>query len=106
MGGFVVDVRDMHDDLTHLTVTPKLIIDLAQRGHYLTPMKKYITDKSKADVLAKALVCFQVLWLLVQCFARKIAGYPISLLEPFVSRLVCIDDVWLVVQGKLSLRCL
>ncbi|KAF8460162.1 hypothetical protein BDZ91DRAFT_664725, partial [Kalaharituber pfeilii] len=40
-----------------------------------------IKDKSKADNLAKLLVCGQASWMVVQCIARKITGLPVTLLE-------------------------
>jgi len=43
--------------------------------------KAVIRDKSKADVLAKCLVCVQVSSMLVQTIGRKSVGYPIILLE-------------------------
>jgi hypothetical protein len=81
MGGLVVDVSDMHHRLKFLTLSPEVMLDLAKQGHFFAMSERAIKDKSKADVLAKGLVCFQVTWLLVQCIARKASGYPISLLE-------------------------
>ena len=43
--------------------------------------KKAIMDKSKADSLGKALVCFQILWMSIQTIARIPAKLPITLLE-------------------------
>ena len=40
-----------------------------------------IWDKSKANGLAKAIVCIQALWFCTQCIARLAQGMPISLLE-------------------------
>ena len=40
-----------------------------------------IDDRSKANVLGKALVCLQITWMLVECIARKAAGLPLTLLE-------------------------
>jgi hypothetical protein len=81
MGGLVVDVSDMHHRYKFLTLSPEAVIRLAEQGHFFAMSERAIKDKSKADVLAKGLVCFQVTWLLVQCIARKASGYPISLLE-------------------------
>ena len=41
----------------------------------------YIADKTKADSLAKLLVCIQAVWMLVQTIVRKTYGLPITLLE-------------------------
>ena len=81
MGGFVVDVSRLHNTLARLTVSPKGVAFLAKHGHFLKISDATIRDKSKADMLAKALVCIQVGWMLVQTISRKIIGYPISLLE-------------------------
>ncbi|KAF8453267.1 hypothetical protein BDZ91DRAFT_668735, partial [Kalaharituber pfeilii] len=40
-----------------------------------------IKDKSKADSLAKLLVCGQAGWMVIQCIARKSTGLPVTLLE-------------------------
>ena len=41
----------------------------------------YIADKTKADSLAKLLVCIQAVWMLVQTIVRKAYGLPVTLLE-------------------------
>lgn len=81
MGGFVADVGSIHDHYRYLTLAPRGVVELAKRGHLLRMPESSIRDKSKADILAKGLVCIQVTWLSVQCIARKVAGYPVSLLE-------------------------
>ena len=81
MGGFVVDVSHFHNTLSRLTVSPKGVAFLAKHGHSLKISDSTIRDKSKADILAKTLVCVQVGWTLVQTVARRIVGYPITLLE-------------------------
>lgn len=40
-----------------------------------------IGDKSKADNLAKSLVCIQVLWIIGQAIERRAANYPLTILE-------------------------
>ncbi|RPA83020.1 hypothetical protein BJ508DRAFT_77712 [Ascobolus immersus RN42] len=40
-----------------------------------------IRDKSKADSISKAVVCIQVVWMLFQVVARRIAGFGTTLLE-------------------------
>ena len=81
MGGFVVDVSHLHNTLSRLTISPKGVAFLAKHGHSLKISDSTIQDKSKADILAKRLVCVQVGWTLVQTIARRIVGYPITLLE-------------------------
>ena len=48
-----------------------------------------ISDKSKANLLAKALVCLQTGWFVVQCFGRLGQGLPLTTLE-----LLTISHVW------------
>ncbi|KAM7203206.1 hypothetical protein V8F20_004148 [Naviculisporaceae sp. PSN 640] len=43
--------------------------------------ESHIEDKSKADWMAKSLICIQVGWMVVQVLARAIKQMPISLLE-------------------------
>ena len=81
MGGFVVDVSHLHKTLSRLTMSPKGAAFLARHGHSLKISDSTIRDKSKADILTKTLVCVQVGWTLVQTIARRIVGYPITLLE-------------------------
>ena len=81
MGGFVVDVGHLHNSLSRLTISPKGIAFLAKHGHFLNISDTTIRDKSKADILGKMLVCFQVTWMLVQTISRRILGFPITLLE-------------------------
>ena len=81
MGGFVVDVSHLHNTLSRLTISPKGIAFLAKHGHFVKISDEAIKDKSKADWLAKSLVCIQVGWMLVQTVSRRIVGYPITLVE-------------------------
>ncbi len=57
------------------------VIYLARRGIFFEVSEEFIEDKSKADALAKALVCLQVTWTVIQVISKKAVGYPISLLE-------------------------
>ena len=81
MGGFTVDVSDMHDKLSRLTLTPKGVLHLAGLGLLKNVLDDEIRDKSKADWLAKSLVILQVSWMILQCISRRAAGYPLSPLE-------------------------
>jgi membrane protein implicated in regulation of membrane protease activity len=54
---------------------------LASQGHFFHPTRHTIDDKSKANILAKILICVQVLWMVGQVLERKVAEYPITLLE-------------------------
>ena len=81
MGGFIIDVSHLHNNLSRLTFSAKGLAFLAKHGHFIKISDAVIRDKSKADMLAKGLVCIQVSWMLVQTVSRKIVGYPITLLE-------------------------
>ena len=81
MGGIAVDVNEMHDRISNLTLTPAGIIYLAKQGHFIDIPDQEIYDKSKADVLAKSLVILQVSWVFVECVSRKAAGLPLAPLE-------------------------
>ena len=81
MGGFIVDVSSLHNTLSRLTISAKGLAFLAKHGHFVKMSDAAIRDKSKADMLIKSLACIQVSWMLVQTIARKVVGYPITLLE-------------------------
>ena len=81
MGGFVLDISRIHDLYRDMTITHHGVLRLAQNGLYLPVSDESISDKSKADLLAKGLVFCQVAFLAVQCIARKVQGLPVTLLE-------------------------
>ena len=81
MGGFAYDVGNLQDSFHLVTLTPRGIITLARQGQFVDIRTKDIKDKSKADIFTKSLVCVQVSWMVIQCIARKAAGYPLTLLE-------------------------
>lgn len=73
MGGFAVNTKDFpkSDKLPQLmksrmTITCSGLLALSQAGVVLKIDRETINDKSKADVLAKGLVIFQVIWMVVQ----------------------------------------
>lgn len=82
MGGFAANIEHLHDRITRrVTVTTGGVLFLARHGYFCHIKKHEINDKSKADVLAKGLVCIQVLWIAGQVVERTAAGFPITLLE-------------------------
>ena len=99
MGGFCADVSFMHNTWTRVTITTEGLLFLAENGYFMEIKGDYIRDKSKADLLAKGLVGFQILWLAGQAIERKIAGYPVTLLEihtlVHVLCAVCMFSLWL-----------
>jgi hypothetical protein len=78
MGGLALDVRDIHG---RRTLTPQGLLFFARRGFFFDIPEDTIRDKSKADILAKGLICCQVTWVVIQCIARKASGLPVTLLE-------------------------
>jgi hypothetical protein len=81
MGGIGVEIGQFHNALTQGTLTTNGLLFLADQGYFFELSTETIADKSKANLLAKSLVCLQVLWVAGQTIERKIAGYPISILE-------------------------
>jgi hypothetical protein len=91
MGGFVLEIDpttepyipamiDRHSPL-RLTLTSRGVRLLTKCGHIPYISEEFISDKSKADSLAKTLVCFQAAWFVIQILARLAAHLPITLLE-------------------------
>jgi hypothetical protein len=105
MGGIMVDVSDIDDEKSLLTLQPSGIVELAEKGHFLEISEKTIEDKSKANIWAKLLVCVQVIWMIIQCIGRKAQGLPISLLEinvlVHVACALCMYALWI----EVSLHC-
>ena len=81
MGGIALDVSKLVDDGDPKRVLPDGIHFLAREGTFVDIPSAAISDKSKANLLGKGLVCIQVLWFVVQCVARKVTRYPLVLLE-------------------------
>ena len=77
MGGFALRTTPT----TALTIT----LDMLLKKGTMEIIRQYpptaIDDKSKADLLAKVVACFQAGWMIVQCLGRKLGGLPITLLE-------------------------
>ena len=87
MGGFVLQPRDSAPFPIH----GLHLIYLLEEGYVNLPeiTSEEISDKSKANLLAKALVCLQTGWFVVQCFGRLGQDLPLTTLE-----LVTISYVW------------
>jgi hypothetical protein len=88
MGGFVIDTRPTRPEegeflhgSPRITVMAAGVLFLARHGCLPDISKEMIADKSKADPIAKSLVCIQAGWLIVQCIARLVSSLPITLLE-------------------------
>jgi hypothetical protein len=88
MGGFVFEAKRMHATIMNpgqerLTLTPVALRKLAVNAPALLPdlSRESIRDKSKANGLAKFLVCVQAIWFIAQTIGRLATDLPISLLE-------------------------
>lgn len=86
MGGVVVDISDIYDTVTCITVTPAGLLDLARRTSWKNVVvdDATIRDKSKADYFAKLIVFVQVSYTIFQCVTRRVFGYPLTVLEVHV----------------------
>jgi hypothetical protein len=88
MGGFAFDVSNESEPFLRDGTAPSRVV-LTARGvrllakcGLLPPITaEFIADKSKADSLAKVLVCGQATWCLVQFIGRKASHLPVTLLE-------------------------
>lgn len=88
MGGFAFDssvsaTSFLPPGIRQLKVRPEAITILASIDPNLIPNipEDEIADKSKANSMAKTIVCLQASWFLVQCISRIRQGIGISLLE-------------------------
>ena len=93
MGGYAPDVsenpqpRVWPERVDRLTLSSKAVVaclasqDDEFRGLLPFLSKDEIWDKSKANSLAKAIVCIQAVWFCAQVIGRLVQGMPISLLE-------------------------
>lgn len=82
MGGIEIVPNRKSAVSKNRTLTPAGAVLLIKLG-ILVPIQpiEAINDKSKADLLAKLLVCIQGIWMLAQALGRKITGLPLTLLE-------------------------
>ncbi|KAF6811891.1 hypothetical protein CSOJ01_05482 [Colletotrichum sojae] len=83
MGGFVIDrpAYGHEAGVERVTITPEGIRLLSFVGKLPEIHESQIQDKSKADWMAKSLVCIQAGWMVAQVVGRLIESLPVSLLE-------------------------
>jgi len=86
MGGFAFDplteaISLKEEAKSRVALSTKAILILARHGHIPEISKEAIMDKSKADPIAKALVCVQAGWCLLQYIGRLAGHLPVTLLE-------------------------
>lgn len=109
MGGFVFDLdaafaaslQTPESGPRRLTLTPRGIALLANCGLLPDISKKEIDDKSKADGIAKILVCLQAGWMVLQVVARTVYGLPITLLEVnTIGHVICAFSIYVLWWSK------
>ena len=88
MGGFAFDTSDAEPNFlpnhrSRLCISVCGLSYIVKKAPELIPdiAEKQIKDKSKADSLAKFIVCLQAVWFCVQCISRISQRKAISLLE-------------------------
>ena len=79
MGGFVLQPRDS----TPFPIHGLHLKYLLQEGYLVLPeiTSEEISDKSKANLLTKVLVCLQTGWFVLQCIGRVAQNLPLTALE-------------------------
>ena len=85
-----------------LTLTAEGVLFLAKHGVEIPWIaKEPIQDRSKADGLAKLLVCLQAGYMIIQCLGRLLAKLPISHLEiNTLGHVVCVLAMYLFWLNK------
>lgn len=78
MGGLAANIPGVDGQVT---VTPEGIRLLSFLGRLPQIDEAHIEDKSKADWMAKGIICIQAGWMVAQVIGRAIKHLPISLLE-------------------------
>lgn len=86
-------------------LSPATVLRLAKDGIILPIWKKEIQDRSKATVIQKVLVMFQMAWVVIQCSARRAQGLPVTLLEihtiVHIACAICMYLFWMKVRTNL-----
>lgn len=81
------------------TLTPHGVIWMAEQGWLPNVSANFVRDKSKANALAKVLVCFQAFWMIIQAIGRVAANQSVTLLELHtVLHAVCAGTMYLTVR--------
>ncbi|KAM0558087.1 hypothetical protein ACHAPJ_005254 [Fusarium lateritium] len=81
MGGIVLDVSNLHDEYTLLTLTPEGLLYLAKKRHFIDVSDPTIKDKSRPEAFAKIVVVFQVIWMVLENCSRLDVGLPVTIVE-------------------------
>lgn len=108
MGGIATDdmAKLMDDETRRFRLTSGAIRRFARDGVFFNISPATISDKSKANLLGKCLVCMQVVWFVIQCVARAAAKYPLVLIEIHtILHVVCALSMY-ILWWKVSLDIL
>ncbi|KAF2174901.1 hypothetical protein K469DRAFT_724937 [Zopfia rhizophila CBS 207.26] len=81
MGGITIQAGEGFDSSPRLSLTPEGVRLLSFLGRLPHVPESQVRDKSKADGLAKSIVCLQAGWMILQIIGRLIAHLPVTLLE-------------------------
>lgn len=87
MGGYAFGIDSRSKEFlpdantARCTLTPDGVRLLAECGYLPDLSKKWIVDKSKADGIAKLLVCIQALWMIIQTIGRLSGHLTVTLIE-------------------------
>ena len=106
MGGIATkDVAELVDDEDRrFSLTPSAVLQFAREGLFFETPPEIISDKSKANLLGKGLVCIQVIWFFIQWVTRVAAQYPLALVEIHtVVHVVCALSMY-ILWWKVSLE--
>ncbi len=89
-GGFAADCS-VFGIPKRVIFTPLGIVELAKLGILPDLSVDEVQDRSKADNIAKLIVCWQLFYFVGQVIARPIRGLPVTLLELHVlARIICV----------------
>jgi len=96
------------DGVTHEsagTLTPHGVLWMAKKGWLPLVSPETVRDKSKVNALAKALVCFQAAWMIIQALGRLATNQTVTLLELHtVLHTMCAGTMYLTVCCFLGIR--
>ena len=103
MGGLATqDISRLCDYHDQVLISPAGAIQLARHDIPINISSESISDKSKANLLGRGLVCLQTLWFITQCISRHVAGYPLTLLELHTSVHVVCAIIMYILWWKVS----
>jgi hypothetical protein len=84
MGGFQISVAPEYEwvlEDPERMLTPQGVKFFGKHGLLPDIRGSQLKGRGKADQLAKALVCVQAIWMVIQTISRKASGLPVTLIE-------------------------